>query len=79
MAKGTYTTTSDIDLIISTPGRNVTHADKQRVVEHLRKQNALFHLSHVRLKKLAIECIVLGQHVVDLVFADTAEYGQLPR
>jgi predicted nucleotidyltransferase len=78
IAKGTQTRHSDVDIIIDTPGRDVSRADKERVVERLKKSPPLFHRSHVHLKRHAISCILLGTDV-DLVFSSTVEYGQLPR
>ena len=76
-AKGTQTTASDIDIVVDLGSRRtVSRAEKKAVVDHLRRQ-PLFHQSHVALKKLAIGCTISGMDV-DLVFAQTAEYGQLP-
>ena len=49
--KGTHTNLSDLDVIIRTPGRCVSRADKLAVVAKLRK-NPMFHKSHVKLKRL---------------------------
>jgi tetratricopeptide (TPR) repeat protein len=74
--KGTETNLSDLDIVVDTPRRTVTRADKLAVVEKLRK-HPLFHKSHVVLKKLAIGCIIHNVEI-DLVFACTKEYGELP-
>jgi tetratricopeptide (TPR) repeat protein/uncharacterized membrane protein YgcG/predicted nucleotidyltransferase len=74
--KGTNTSDSDIDVFIDTHGLRVSRQEKKRIVEVLRTADG-FHQSHVKLKKLAIGCVVFNTEV-DLVFSDTEEYGQLP-
>jgi hypothetical protein len=74
--KGTNTSDSDIDVFIDTHGLRVSRQEKERIVEVLRTADG-FHQSHVKLKKLAIGCVVFNMEV-DLVFSDTEEYGQLP-
>jgi hypothetical protein len=75
-AKSTKCMGSDIDLVVFTPGRQISRQDKLAVIEALRK-HPLFHKTHLALKKLAIGCIV-SHREVDLVFHDTTEFGQLP-
>jgi len=72
----TNTSDSDIDVFIDTHGLRVSRQEKERIVEVLRTADG-FHQSHVKLKKLAIGCVVSNMEV-DLVFSDTEEYGQLP-
>ena len=67
--KGTHTNLSDLDVIIRTPGRCVSRADKLAVVAKLRK-NPMFHKSHVNLKRLSIFCVV-DRTDIDLVFEST--------
>ena len=76
MCKGTQTHMSDFDFVVDTPGQCVGMQEKLAVAEHLRNAE-LFHRSHVKLKRLAIQCVVLGSEV-DIVFLSTDEYGQLP-
>ena len=57
--KGTHTRSSDIDIVVDTPGRCVSRSDKEAVVESL-KRCTKFHASHVKLKTLAIQCVPVG-------------------
>ena len=76
--KGTHTRSSDIDIVVDTPGRCVSRSDKEAVVESL-KRCKKFHASHVKLKTLAIQCVPVGvQQEIDLIFSNTLEFGQLP-
>ena len=76
--KGTHTRSSDIDIVVDTPGRCVSRSDKEAVVESL-KRCTKFHASHVKLKTLAIQCVPVGvQQEIDLIFSNTLEFGQLP-
>jgi hypothetical protein len=76
MCKGTQTHMSDFDFVVDTSGQCVGMHEKRAVVEHLRSAE-LFHRSHVKLKRLAIQCVVQGSEV-DIIFLSTDEYGQLP-
>ncbi len=62
LMKGTQTMTSDIDIVITTPGRQVSRDDKKMVAEKLRHWPG-FHQSHVKLKRLAITCVMMGTEV----------------
>ena len=74
-AKGTQTSQSDVD-IVATTNRAISRGDKENVVKHLQKL-PMFHESHIALKQVAIGCTLSGVDV-DLVFANTQEYGMLP-
>ena len=63
--KGTQTPTSDMDIVISTPGRKISRDDKKELVEKLKEMPG-FHRSHVKLKRLAIMCIFESTEI-DLV------------
>lgn len=76
--KGTHVRGSDIDIVVDTPGRRVSRNDKEKVVESL-KRCGQFHESHIKLKTLAIQCVVghLLQEI-EIIFSNTQEFGQLP-
>ena len=76
--KGTQTRSSDLDIIVDTPGRRVSRSDKESVVESL-KRSKRFHESHVKLKTLAIQCVpLMHTQEIELIFSNTLEFGQLP-
>ena len=85
--KGTETTGSDVDIVITTPTREISPADRKAVVKQLQDSQD-FRREHVCLKKHAIFCHVpcsAGTHSIpaDLVFHDEtwspseSEYGEL--
>ena len=76
LSKGTQTAQSDVDLVVTTPGRQVSRADKLALAEKLRTADG-FHTKHVKVKRLSISCIYMTTEI-DLVFNDTVEYGELP-
>eukprot|EP00242_Pyramimonas_sp_CCMP2087_P012941 CAMPEP_0198205558 /NCGR_PEP_ID=MMETSP1445-20131203/9101_1 /TAXON_ID=36898 /ORGANISM="Pyramimonas sp., Strain CCMP2087" /LENGTH=950 /DNA_ID=CAMNT_0043877909 /DNA_START=368 /DNA_END=3216 /DNA_ORIENTATION=+ len=76
--KGTYTRSSDLDIVVDTPGRCVSQADKAAVVQSL-KRCPEFHEKQVKLKTLAIQCAAIGKlQEIELIFSSTLEFGKLP-
>ena len=75
--KGTHTLGSDVDIVIRTPDRRVSHLDKEAVAAALRERPP-FHRRHVHVGRLTIACVA-SCHEIDLVFANTEEFAPLAR
>jgi tetratricopeptide (TPR) repeat protein len=78
VGKGTQLGDSDTDIVIETPGRDITKADQIHLVSFLKQLDKEgLHPEHIRLKKVAIHVVYMGG-CYDLVFANNATYGTLP-
>mmetsp|Transcript_25046 Transcript_25046/g.42331 ORF Transcript_25046/g.42331 Transcript_25046/m.42331 type:complete len:1263 (-) Transcript_25046:300-4088(-) len=77
MKKGTQTPFSDIDIVVHTI-QPVSEAAKLHLIAGMREKPDIFGQdSFIKLKNIAISCVHPSFGEIDLVFANTVEFGQL--